>query len=254
MDENLTMTLTRVGIVIAVLILVAALSWFLLRRRRGDDDLDLHPRHRGSALDKGSPLPPGELEEFDAEGVELIDRGQVQTAQKNSRLNPSFFGGGKKAAQKAAAPEAAHDAPRMTLPLTIMARHGKSFNGADIDRLVRTFGLRRSRNHFFELIAGNGREVFFTLLNVHKPGTFPEDLSELQAIDGVMMVMRLPVGSDAVKSVETFLAMATDMTEAMNGRLCDYSRVPMSDKDLLNYRSAAEQFEEEYQAWRRRQR
>lgn len=253
MDENLTMTLTRVGIVVIVLVLVAGASWYLFRRRRVDDDLELHPRHRGSALDKGTPLPPGELRDFDAQGVELIDRGEEQHAQKTSRLNPSFFGG-KKSSSKQSLQENHRDEPTMTLPVSIMARHGRTFSGADIDRLVRTFGLERSPAHVFELIADNGRDVFFTLLNVHKPGTFPEDLGRLRAIDGVMMIMRLPVGGDAVKSVETFLAMASEMAEAVNGRLCDFARVPMNDKDLLNYRAAAEQFEEEHQAWRRRQR
>lgn len=250
MDENLTMTLTRIGIVLVVLVLVAGISWFLLRRRRGDDDLELHPRHRGSALDRGSPLPPGELQEFDLDGVEMTE---INPAQKTSRLNPGFFGGGKKSAQKQASAPAG-DEPSMTLPITIMARSGRSFNGADIDRLVRTFGLLRSPAHVFELIDGNGRDIFFTLLNIHTPGTFPEDLGNLRAIDGVMMIMQLPVGSDALKSVETFLAMATEMAESVNGRLCDYRRVPLADKDLLKYRAAAEQFEEEYQAWRRRQR
>ena len=45
MDQNLTMTLTRIGIVLVVLAVVAGVSWYLLRKRRGDDDLELHPRH-----------------------------------------------------------------------------------------------------------------------------------------------------------------------------------------------------------------
>ena len=84
MDQNLTMTLTRIGIVLVVLAVVAGVSWYLLRKRRGDDDLELHPRHRGSALDRGSPLPPGELQEFDAEGVEMTE---ISAPQKTSRLN-----------------------------------------------------------------------------------------------------------------------------------------------------------------------
>lgn len=250
MDQQFTVTLTRIGIVIVVLVIVVLLARFFLRGRRGDDDLELHPRHRGSALDKGRPLPPGELAEFDAHGVELVNK-PAESAQKTARLNPSFFGGKKSAAKSAAK---SGDEPVMNLPLTIMARHGKSFNGRDVERLVRTFGLIRSPGNTFELIAENGRDVFFTLLNVHKPGTFPENLAEMNDIEGVMMIMQLPVGDDPLKSLETYLAMAAEMTEAVNGRLCDFSRVPMSDKDLLKYRKAAEQFEEEQQAWRARQR
>lgn len=251
MDQQFTVTLTRIGIVIVVLVIVVLVARFFLRGRRGDDDLELHPRHRGSALDKGRPLPPGELEEFDAHGVELVSK-PAESGQKTARLNPSFFGGGKKAAAKPA-PKTG-DEPVMNLPLTIMARHGKTFDGRDVERLVRTFGLTRSPGNTFELIAENGRDVFFTLLNVHKPGTFPENLAGMNDIEGVMMIMQLPVGDDPLKSLETYLAMAAEMTEAVNGRLCDFSRVPMSDKDLLKYRKAAEQFEEEHQAWRARQR
>lgn len=249
MDQNFTMTLTRIGIVIVVLIVVLLVARFFLRNRQGDDDLELHPRHRGSALDKGRPLPPGELEAFDADGVEIISK-PADSGQKTARLNPSFFGGGKKAPAK---PAIKSDGPSMNLPLTIMARHGKTFDGRDVERLVRTFALTRSPGNTFELIAENGRDVFFTMLNVHKPGTFPTNLAEMDDIEGVMMIMQLPVGDDPLKSFETFLAMAAEMTEAVNGRLCDFSRVPMSDKDLLKYRKAAEQFEEEYQAWRRKQ-
>lgn len=250
MDQNLTMTITRIVIVLIVIAVVGGISWTLLRKRQGDDEFDLHPRRRGSALDKGNPLPPSELQEFDANGVELIQRDEENTPQKTSRLSPTFFAGKKEA--KNTAPKEAP--PTMNLPLTIMARHGKSFSGRDVEKLVRTFGLKRSPNHTFELIAGNGRDVFFTLLNIHKPGFFPAKLEELDAIEGVMMIMQLPVGNDAQKSLETFLAMASEMSESVNGRLCDYARVPMSDKDMLNYRKAAEQFDEEFQAWRARQR
>lgn len=250
MDENMTMTVTRIVIVLVVLAVVIGLSWMLLRKRRGDDELELHPRRRGSALDRGAPLPPSELQDFDVQGVELINRTpESAAAQKTSRLSPTFFGGGKKPAKTTSPRE---QEPTMNLPLTIMARYGKTFSGKDVDKLVRTFGLVRSPHNTFELIDGNA--VFFTLLNVHKPGTFPPRLEDIQAIEGMMMIMQLPVGNDAQKSLETFLAMAAEMTEEVNGRLCDFERVPMSDKDLLKYRKAAEQFEEQHQAWRARQR
>lgn len=166
-------------------------------------------------------------------------------AQKTSRLNPSFFG-------KNNLPLAADrlpDAPILDLPLCIMARPGFHFSGADVAELVRSFGLQRSPNGVYELINENGRDILFSMLNIHQPGVFAQDLTQMPPINGVMLVLQLPNCGDAVKDWENFLAIVKDMADICGGRLCNYERRQISAKDLLIYRQAAEKYQLTYEHW-----
>lgn len=165
-------------------------------------------------------------------------------AQKTSRLNPGFFG-------KTALPTADSlpDAPTIDLPLSIMARIGQHFSGDDIAALVKTFGLQRSPSGVYELLNENGRDILFSMLNIHSPGIFAQDLEHMAPIDGVMLVLQLPNCGDAVKDWENFLAISKDMAELCGGRLCDFERRQVTAKDLLTYRHAAEKFQRDYEQW-----
>lgn len=169
----------------------------------------------------------------------------IPLPQKTSRLNPGFFG-------KTTEPPRAEnlpDIPSIDLPLSIMARFGQHFSGDDISALVKTFGLQRSPHGVYELLNENGRDVLFSMLNIHHPGVFAQDLEHMAPIDGLMLVLQLPNCGDAIKDWENFLAIAKDMAEFCGGRLCDFERRQVSAKDLLIYRHAAEKFQRDYEQW-----
>lgn len=181
--------------------------------------------------------------------LQMQQNGREQSAselgQKTSRLNPGFFG-------KSAPPPSADslpDAPVLDLPLAIMARMGQHFSGDDVAALVQTFGLQASPNGVYELLNENGRDVLFTMLNIHHPGVFARDLEHMAPIDGVLLVLQLPNCGDGVKDWENFLAIAKDMADICNGRLCDHERRQLMPKDLLAYRAAVEKFQREYEQW-----
>lgn len=218
-----------VGLVVLVLLYYA---WRMLQGSKVDVD---NPRRRPSALDRDTPLPPSEMGEFDAEGAEI---------SKPNKLNPEYF-----SKSLAVEPLDRSDAPHIDLPLAIMARYGQTLSGEKIDNLVHTFGLRRSPAGVYELIGENGRDVLFSMLNVHKPGTFAENLAEMAPIDGVFLVLQLPNSHDAVKDFETFSAIASEMSDACDGRLCDFNRRPVGESELMKYRQAAEDFQKDYDAW-----
>lgn len=200
------------------LVLVGVIVWLvirMLRRARRTDDWE-HPRNRPSVLDGKGDAQPAEVDPYDSESIEV---------RKTSRLNPGFFG---KPLQEETPP--LPEELKMDLPLSVMARFGQSFTGEDVEMLVKTFGLQRSPAGIYELLNEGGKDVLFSMLNVHKPGTFPEDLQEISAIDGVLLVMQLPNGHDAVKSYETFSALAKEMAETSDGRLCDFQRRPLGPK------------------------
>ncbi len=245
MNQDTMLLLVRgIGWMIAIMLVWIAFRLIIRQMiaKGTDDPAEPHPKARGSALDKGVPLPPDSLTEFDRDGVSIKHR--------TSRLNPRFFGGISKENKSLSLKKTSHqdNSPTMNLPLTIMARHGKFFTGSEIDNLFKTFGLKRSPNNAYELIAEKG-EILFTVLNVRKPGVFPKDFSTLNKIEGLLLILQLPVGEEPQKSLETFLAMAAEMSDSMDGRLCDYARCPMGEKDIINYRRAADVFERDYNEW-----
>lgn len=226
-QETLILVVRAIAIVLVLLIIWTI--WRILQKTRHDDDSD-HPRHRHSALDKGAPLPPNEYDDWDIQGTKPLNKG--------------FFG----KHTPPAVPDL-ENAPQIDLPLAIMARHGQHFTGEDIASLINTFGLQRSPVGTYELINENGRDILFSMLNIHAPGTFPNILSDMMPIDGILLVMQLPNGSHALKSFETFSAMGNEMCEHIDGRLCDFERRPIGPKELMLYRKAAENFQTEFNDW-----
>ena len=257
MNEDALILTVRIVAILIVVLIVGLIAFGMWRNRQRELLDSGDPRARRSALDAKEPLDPDSRDDF--------VNGNVEIRQQTAQLNPSFFGddsAGTVPAQRKNVRQntkqknvqkSAHEAPSTVLPYTIMARFGRHLTGKDVANLVRTFGLQRAPSGAYELIGVDGEEVVFTMLNVRKPGVFPEDLNQLDKIEGLMLIMQLPVGDDAVESWETFTAMAHEMTEAVDARLCDHARRPIGDADLLKYRQAAEQFEQEYQAWRSKQ-
>lgn len=266
MNDNALILVLRVTAIILVVLIIGLIVFGMWRNRQREKLGRGHPRFQQSALDPKTPLTPDSDDDF--------LNGNVDVRQQTAQLNPSFFGGIEQAVPQKAAPSSTRKTnkpapapiakpqqkapakpgePSMTLPYTIMARFGRHLSGRDVATLVKTFGLQRAPSGAYELIGEDGVEVVFTMLNVRKPGVFPEDLQTLETLEGLMLIMQLPVGDDAVKSWETFTAMAHEMTETVDGRLCDHARRPIGDADLEKYRQAAEQFDQEHQAWLQRQ-
>ncbi|MBV7435074.1 cell division protein ZipA C-terminal FtsZ-binding domain-containing protein [Cardiobacteriaceae bacterium TAE3-ERU3] len=257
MNEDALILTVRIVAILIVVLIVGLIAFGMWRNRQRELLDSGDPRARRSALDAKTPLDPDSNDDF--------LNGNVEVRQQTAQLNPSFFGDDsagtvpaqrkstKQASKQKSTPRSVNEAPSSVLPYTIMARFGRHLTGKDVANLVRTFGLQRAPSGAYELIGADGEEVMFTMLNVRKPGIFPDDLNQLDKIEGLMLIMQLPVGDDAVESWETFTAMAHEMTEAVDARLCDHARRPIGDADLLKYRQAAEQFEQEYQAWRSKQ-
>ncbi|UJF24779.1 cell division protein ZipA C-terminal FtsZ-binding domain-containing protein [Suttonella sp. R2A3] len=272
MNESSLIFVIRVVAVVLVLIIIGLVLFSIWRAKQfAGRDFD-HPKYRSSALDGDVAL--------EADTPENFEIGKVAVQQKTEQLNPELFAEvdtnkpatATKPSKPLKLPKSAKPLkkpkpemplkqytkpvgqPSMTLPYTVMARFGKHFTGKAIADMVKTFGLTRSPNDAFELIGEDGSEVVFSVLNVRKPGVFPKDLSSLSQVDGLMLVMQLPVGDDAVKSWEMFTAMAHEISEMLDGRLCDHTRRPIGDQDLLKYRKAAEQFDAQYTQWLQQQR
>ncbi len=226
------------GVRVVGFVVVAALVWLalsILRDLLAQNDAT-RPKNR-RAVRHVSPSAPRASSDRGTGAVKSAEKWRFVPAFLTRRrdASPSENGG----------PEA----PSADLPLTIMAPSGCSFGSEEIDDLLRTFGLRLSSAGEYELRNENGRDILFTMRAVHRRGAFLAASEEGRTIDGLLLVMQLPSGEDAVKSYETFSALAREMTEACGGRLCDFLQRPMERKNLMQYHAAARQFQHEYDAW-----
>lgn len=163
---------------------------------------------------------------------------------QTERLNPGLF-------SKNAMPPSAQDLPNQPfchLPLNILPQHTSTFTGMTIANLISTFGLVRCDNGTYALMREQGK-VLFTMLNLQKPGTFPDTLESLENIKGIMLVLELPNGKDCCEDYETFYAIANEMSITCNGRLCTHDNHAMNDKNRNLYRNAVQEFQQEYNEW-----
>lgn len=227
---NPSVLLLRITAAIIILVAIAGTALMIKRQRDRERDMqDDHPKYRGSTLD----APPAEHN------------------RKTSRLNPGIFGGSKNSTP----PKPRSKAPELIVPLTIMAPNNRPFSGKTIARLVQAFGLQYSPNQTYELIGAGGHEIFCTMLDVRRPGIFPQNLDNAEHnYEGLMLVLQLPVSQEPVKDWETFSALAHEMAEHCDGCLSDHKRRPLEERSLARYRKNIEAYETQYQNWLRLQR
>lgn len=215
--------------------IVAFILWWaykLYRSRTQHFDNPAHPYHRRSALNGGDS--DHEYGDFEHDSVEMY---------RTSRLNPGLFG-------KSSIPPSAKELPNIPqihLPLTIYPKIGQQFTGKNIAELISNFGLQRCENGTYVLM--RTRQILMTMLNLQKPGTFPETLEEMSDTKGIMLVLQLPHSQDAVEDYETFYAVANEMTIACGGRLCTHEGITMQSKERQRYLMAAQEFQAEYDNW-----
>ena len=225
---NPSVLLLRITLAIIILVAIAGTAFMIKRQRdRERAAQDGHPKYRSSSLD----APP------------------ANAGHKTGRLNPGIFGKNKNSPP----PAPRGKPPELIIPLTIMAPNGRPFSGKTIVRLVQTFGLQYSPNQTYELITG-GREIFCTMLDVRRPGIFPQNPDSAERnYEGIMLILQLPVSQEPVKDWETFCALVHEMAGHCDGRLGDHKRRTLDDRAFARYRKNIEAYEQQYQNWQRRQ-
>lgn len=171
----------------------------------------------------------------------------IKRSGRNSRLSSRFWGNAPKSSPNYATLDLPDDAPTDLIVLIIMAKQQKHISGADIRSLVDKFALYRSPHHTYERTDAHNT-VLFTLLLAHQPFVFPEEL-ETTIAKGLMLTMQLPLTESATSSMEMLFAVAHDMCEELDARLCDSEYRPIGDKKMLAYHQRAEAFEARWQEW-----
>lgn len=166
---------------------------------------------------------------------------------KTGKLNPGFLG--KKNIRQ---PQSSQQMPEHIMAVTLMPHYNHRFSGAELAKLVSTFGLQYSPNQVYELIGEGGRDILCTMLNIRAPGILPapKDLpGDTTQYDGLILILQLPVGNKPLKDWETFLALINEMKEVSHARICDHNRRTVSENDFRRYREEVAEFEKQYYQW-----
>lgn len=118
--------------------------------------------------------------------------------------------------------------------LNILARHGRRFSGADIDRHARELGMDLNQRNFYQKrrVSGVGSPMLYGLANLFGNGEFePDNMDEFRT-DGLTMFMNIPATSKPAEAFRDMVVGAKTLCERLEGKLVDQNRKAMTDQGL----------------------
>ena len=128
------------------------------------------------------------------------------------------------------------------LVLNILARDGSSLSGKSINSVAHANNLVFGDMNIYHRLDDN-EQPLFSMVNMVKPGSFdPATIHEITT-PGVSLFMQLPGPSHAEAAFDDMLNTAQRMSEALEARLCDRSRQPMTESTEKDYRNSAAAFD-----------
>lgn len=228
-------SMLRIGLVVAGLLLLAAIYFFGRPRRPGQG------RRRGEG-----GAGAGESRRIEPTLGELLQQ-ELDAAGEGTGTAPG------EAAADARAPAAASGPGRRAseefdkiVTLYIAARAGEKLRGPDIVVAAEKTGLTYGyMNVFHRLVEGHPeRGPVFSVANIMKPGGF--DMATIQSLEtpAIAFFLTLPAPVPALDAWETMLPTAERMTELLGGVLLDESRSALGRQRIQHIR-------EDLRAWDR---
>ena len=130
------------------------------------------------------------------------------------------------------------------LMLYILAREGSSLQGKSINSVAHASDMVFGEMNIYHRMDENGRSVF-SMINMVKPGSFdPSTIHDLNT-PGVSLFLQLPGPENAGDAFRDMLNTAYRMSEALEARLCDRSRQPLTESVVDEYYKIAASFDGE---------
>lgn len=129
--------------------------------------------------------------------------------------------------------------------ITVMAREGQRFAGADLWRWLQSLDLEHGEMGIFHRRErGKSRRAppLYSVANVVKPGTFdPDDMAEMTT-PGVAMFLQLPGPDDPGAAFEEMIRAARKLAEGLNGVVCDDTRSTLTGQVINHMRERISEF------------
>ena len=227
-------TLLRVGILIAGLILVGAIVFFGRPRKAGqgkrvpragfaDGGLRSEPYFPGDAPANGSQGEPESASATQAElalddADEAADHGAAEAGSDVGKRTDVAF--------------------EKIVTLYLAARAGAKLHGPDIVVAAEKAGLVYGHMGVFHRLIDNhhDRGPVFSVANIMKPGSF--DMATIQAMEtpAIAFFLTLPSPVPALDAWETMLPTAQRMAELLDGVVLDESRNALGRQRIAHIR------------------
>lgn len=232
------MTLLRIGIAIAGLLLIVAIYMFGRPRKPGQGRRVTAPERGDGERAAGGRIEPtlgaqleGEMSRADAVEQSEFDLGQRSTAPHSDlgrRGDESF---------------------EKIITLYIAARAGQVLHGPDIVVAAEKTGLTYGHMQIFHRLLESHPErgPIFSVANIVKPGSF--DMATIQALEtpAIAFFLTLPAPITALEAWEKMEPTATRMAELLDGVLLDESRNPLGRQRVQHIREELRSYDRQHE-------
>ncbi len=228
------MTLLRVGIAIAGVLLIAAIYLFGRPRKPGQG-------RRVAAPERGDG---GRIEPtLGAQLEDELSGGDAQVEQSELDLDERPAAGsdlGRRGDQSF----------EKIITLYIAARAGQVLRGPDIVVAAEKAGLTYGHMQIFHRLVESHPErgPIFSVANIMKPGSF--DMATIQELEtpAIAFFLTLPAPITALEAWEKMEPTATRMAELLDGVLMDESRNPLGRQRVQHIREELRAYDRQHEA------
>jgi cell division protein ZipA len=236
------MTLLRIGIAIAGLILIGAIIFFGRPRKQEQGKRVPRPSIADAFAPRaeptlGMPMP----------AAETVDNYDERATQSELHLDP----------EPTAAPSVSSDLGKRVeesfekiVTLYLAARAGAKLHGPDIVVAAEKAGLVYGHMGVFHRLIDNHpqRGPVFSVANIMKPGSF--DMANIQAMEtpAIAFFLTLPAPVPALDAWETMLPTAQRMAELLDGVVLDESRNALGRQRIAHIRDELRAYDRQREA------
>ncbi|TWI12642.1 cell division protein ZipA [Aerolutibacter ruishenii] len=240
------MTLLRMGILVAGLILIAAIFWFGRPRKPGQGKRV--PRNAASTEAEGGRLEPTLGEQIEAGLAEGETRGgEVATQVELDLFDRTLESGGVPTTELG---KRASEAYEKIVTVYLAARSGQTLNGPDIVVAAEKAGLVYGYMGVFHRLVERRPEQgpVFSMANIKPPGSF--DMSAIQSLEtpAVAFFLTLPAPVPALEAWETMLPTVQRMAELLDGVVLDDQRNALGRQRIAHVRDELRAYDRQREA------
>ncbi|HEY0660048.1 MAG TPA: cell division protein ZipA [Lysobacter sp.] len=242
-------TLLRIGILIAGLILIGAIVFFGRPRKPGQGKRVARETGSDRLAGEGSRVEPtlGELLEGELGSNEQI-AGET-TTQAELELFDRTLEGGANAANSDLGRRVSDEFDKI-VTLYLAARAGEKLRGTDIVVAAEKAGLVYGHMGVFHRLVDNHSErgPVFSVANIMKPGSF--DMSAIQSLEtpAIAFFLTLPAPVAALDAWETMLPTAQRMAELLDGVVLDEQRNALGRQRIAHVRDELRAYDRQREA------
>jgi cell division protein ZipA len=199
------------------------------RAAHSDEDWDVIPLLRHAV--RGAPVEEAQLREFagfngrEAKAAVAADEAREVLGSVSTRDD-----------------EQASQPAEQLLVFSVIAQEGEVFTGPTLSDLFEQLGLQYGDMRIFHRMDADSGEAVFSVVSIIEPGYFElENLPELRT-PGLALFMRLPGPVVGAAAFEDMYATARALAGALEGRLGDQQRRPLTEDSLAHMRAQARPF------------